>query len=102
VSQFADRAELKCPDLSQESMPIDTAYIDILNKLQQRTGLPFASLPCIAIIDSMQGHALDIAYLNQVNLYNGTLGFLEDNRRINVPLIACRTLLSETFHLWLS
>jgi hypothetical protein len=41
-------------------------YIKVLNKVQRCTGLPFASFPRIATIDSLQGHESDIVYLDWV------------------------------------
>lgn len=66
-------------------------YTEILKKLQQRTGLPFASLPTVSTIDSMQGHETDIVFLDWTNfdwtnVYRGPLGFLTDDRRTNVAL----------------
>ncbi|KUL83295.1 hypothetical protein ZTR_11341 [Talaromyces verruculosus] len=63
-----------------------TLYLEYLNGLKQRTGLPLAELPRIKTIDSMQGHESDIVLLDWVNLYGDRQGFLDDNSRINVAL----------------
>ncbi|KAI7977218.1 hypothetical protein EIK77_005423 [Talaromyces pinophilus] len=62
------------------------SYIEVIEKIQGRTHLPFASLPSIATIDSMQGHEADIVFVDWTNLYGSKLGFLKDNRRTNVAL----------------
>ncbi|GAM34882.1 hypothetical protein TCE0_015f02759 [Talaromyces pinophilus] len=72
-------------------------YLEYLNVLKQRTGLPLAELPRIKTIDSMQGHESDIVLLDWVNLYGDRLGFLDDNRRINVALSRARASLITFF-----
>jgi superfamily I DNA and/or RNA helicase len=74
------------------------AYLKMIHSFQEKTGISFDNLPRVATIDSMQGHESDIVVLDWVNGYGRQLGFLRDNRRINVALTRARASLIVFFH----
>lgn len=74
------------------------SYLKIIRGLQEQTGISFDKLPRVATIDSMQGHESDNVILDWVNGYGKQLGFLRDDRRINVALTRARASLIVFFH----
>lgn len=68
-------------------------YQHVIRDLHIATQLPYKLLPRVTTIDSMQGHESEIVILDWVCSMNGRLGFLKDNRRVNVALTRARASL---------
>ncbi|CRG91601.1 ATP-dependent helicase NAM7 [Talaromyces islandicus] len=68
-------------------------YFAVIKDLKLLTKLPYAKLPRVSTVDSMQGHESDIVLLDWVCGEADGLGFLKDDRRINVGLTRARSSL---------
>lgn len=68
-------------------------YFTVIKDLQVLTKLPYAKLPRVSTVDSMQGHECDIVILDWVCGETDGLGFLKDDRRVNVGLTRARSSL---------
>jgi hypothetical protein len=73
-------------------------YLAVVRNLAVLTGPSFNSLPSVATVDSMQGHEYDVVILDWVNGISDRLGFLTDNRRVNVALTRARRGLIVVFN----
>lgn len=73
-------------------------YNEVLRDLHMATNLPFAELPHVETVDSMQGHVSDVVIVDWVVGYYDRLGFLKDDRRVNVALTRCRSSLIVVSH----
>lgn len=78
-----------CPYRAQCDLHLSTRQM-----LHKKTGLPYEKLLQVATIDSMQGHESGSAILDLVTDRNGKLGFLVDDRRINVAVTRARASLT--------
>ncbi|QKX59005.1 uncharacterized protein TRUGW13939_06134 [Talaromyces rugulosus] len=68
-------------------------YFAVIKDLQLLTKLPYAKLPRVSTVDSMQGNESDIVLLDWVCGESDGLGFLKNDRRINVGLTRARASL---------
>ncbi|KJK61398.1 AAA domain protein [Aspergillus parasiticus SU-1] len=82
---------LLVPYLGQKSL-----YIEALQKLSQRTGVAFEHLPKVHTIDTAQGHEADVILVDWTvtnSDMRSDLGFLQENRRVNVGLTRAKSCL---------
>ncbi|KAB8220007.1 AAA domain-containing protein [Aspergillus novoparasiticus] len=82
---------LLVPYLGQRSL-----YIEALQRLSQRTGVAFEHLPKVLTIDAAQGHEADVVLVDWTvtnSERRSDLGFLQENRRVNVGLTRAKSCL---------
>ncbi|KAL0257862.1 hypothetical protein SLS55_007029 [Diplodia seriata] len=71
-------------------------YEDRLLKFRKSSGLPATNIPQVATVDSFQGHEADYVLLDLVNVKAdkvADIGFLKDDRRINVAITRGKKML---------
>lgn len=66
-------------------------HMTTIKTLHTRTELPYAKLPRVSTVDAMQGHESNVIILDWVVGPDDKLGFLADDRRVNVALTRART-----------
>lgn len=73
-----------------------TRYMQEFNKAESDTKIPFQKLARVVTIDSAQGHEADVVILDWTvtdGADSSDIGFLQDNRRVNVALSRARSCL---------
>ncbi|KKY24241.1 putative helicase sen1 [Diplodia seriata] len=71
-------------------------YEDRMLKFRKSSGLPATNTPQVATVDSFQGHEADYVLLDLVNVKAdkvADIGFLKDDRRINVAVTRGKKML---------
>ncbi|KAB8272520.1 hypothetical protein BDV30DRAFT_239406 [Aspergillus minisclerotigenes] len=83
---------LLVPYLGQKGL-----YIEALQRLSQKTSVAFEHLPKVVTIDAAKGHEADVVLVDWTvtnSERRSDLGFLQENRRVNVDLPEQRAVFS--------